>query len=131
VFVVVVAAAVVLFAGLLLDGGLALSAKTRAIGVAQEAARAGAQEIDLAAARAGGPLRLLPDRARAAAAGHLTSAGCAGTVDVAGNTVTVVVTVTRPTQLLGLAGLDSLTVTGRGSAHPVRGITAPEPEAGA
>ena len=59
-FVVVITTACLLFAGLVLDGGLALAAKTKAIGQAQEAARAGAQALDLATYRANGKARLDP-----------------------------------------------------------------------
>jgi Flp pilus assembly protein TadG len=126
-FVVILAATILMFAGLLLDGGLALAAQVRAIGEAQEAARAGAQALDLDAYRASGTVRLIPDEARLRAESYLASTGDTGTVTVDGDTVTVRVTAHQHTQLLGLLGLDTLTVTGTGSAHPVRGVTAPEP----
>ena len=126
-FVVILVTAILLFAGLTLDGGLALAAKVRAIGEAQEAARAGAQEIDLAAYRANGALRLAPQQASAAARAYLAAAGHAGTVSVAGDTVNVTVTVSQSTRLLGLVGVDSLTVTGTGQAQPQRGISGPIP----
>lgn len=121
-FVVVIVTAILLFAGLVLDGGLALAAKVRAVGEAQEAARAGAQEIDLTAYRADGTLRLAPQQATAAACSYLAAAGHTGTVSVAGNTVNVTVTVSQPTQLLGLIGIGSITVTATGQAQPQRGI---------
>lgn len=127
VFVVILASAVLLFGGLVLDGGLALSAKIRALGEAQEAARAGAQAIDLGAYRANGSVHLLPDQARALAQNYLAAAGASGTTQVEGTTVTVTVTTTYPTQLLTLAGLSSITLTSTGSAQPQRGVTAPEP----
>lgn len=126
-FVVVIATAVLMFAGLLLDGGGALAAKVRAIGEAQEAARAGAQAIDLAAYRATGTLTLTQDHAVTLAQRYLAATGHAGAVRVTGNTVIVTVTITQPTQLLQLVGVGSLTVTSTGSAQPQRGITAPEP----
>jgi Flp pilus assembly protein TadG len=123
-FVVILAVAIVMFAGLVVDGGLALAAKVRAIGEAQEAARAGAQALDLAAYRNSGTVRLVPDQARMLAHTYLASTRGTGTVTVIGDTVTVTVTAHQNTQLLGLLGFDSLTVTGTGSAHPARGITA-------
>jgi hypothetical protein len=126
-FIVIITAAVVLFAGLVLDGGLALAAKIRALGEAQEAARAGAQALDLATYRQDGTVRLVPDQARELAQRYLDSTSDTGTVTVAGDTVTVTVTAHQDTQLLDLAGLHTLTVTASGSAHPVRGITTPEP----
>jgi hypothetical protein len=126
-FVIIMVTAILLFAGLVLDGGLALAAKVRAVGEAQEAARAGAQEIDLAAYRATGTLRLLPQQASAAANSYLAAAGHSGSVSVAGNTVNVTVTISQPTELLGLIGIGSITVTGTGQAQPQRGIDGPEP----
>jgi hypothetical protein len=122
-FVVIMVTAILLFAGLVLDGGLALAAKVRALGEAQEAARAGAQEIDLAAYRADGTLRLAPQQASAAARNYLAATGHTGTVSVAGNTVNVTVTVNQSTQLLNVIGLDSITVTATGQAQPQRGIS--------
>jgi hypothetical protein len=122
-FVVIVITAVLAFGGLVLDGGLALAAKVRAIGEAQEAARAGAQEIDLAAYRANGTLRLEPQQASVAARAYLAAAGHSGTVSIAGNTVKVTITISQSTQLLGLIGIGSITVTGAGQAEPRRGIS--------
>ena len=127
VFVVILAVAIVMFAGLLVDGGLALAAKVRTIGEAQEAARAGAQALDLAAYRNSGTVRLVPGEARNLARTYLASTNDTGIVSITGDTVTVTVTAHQQTQLLGLLGLDSLTVTSTGSAHPARGVTAPEP----
>ncbi|MET9225586.1 pilus assembly protein TadG-related protein [Lentzea sp. NPDC003310] len=122
-YVVTVMVAVLAFGGLVLDGGLALAAKVRAMGQAQEAARAGAQEIDLAAYRADGTLRLLPIRATAAAHNHLAASRHTGSVSVTDNTVSVTVTIHQRPQLLGLFAVDTITVTGRGEAQPQRGIS--------
>ncbi|MCT9080468.1 TadE/TadG family type IV pilus assembly protein [Streptomyces fulvoviolaceus] len=126
-FVVILALAIVMFAGLVVDGGLALAAKVRAIGEAQEAARAGAQALDLSAYRDSGTVRLVPGQARTLAQTYLASTGDTGMVTVNGDTVTVTVTAHQGTQLLGLLGVDMLTVTGTGSAHPARGVLTPEP----
>lgn len=138
-FFVVLTTAVLLFAGLVLDGGLALAAKVRAIGAAQEAARAGAQAIDLGAYRTDGTLRLDPDRAAALARAYLADAAISRShatgggpdltvsVVVVGDTVTVTVAVSEPTQLLGLVGISSIRVSGTGSAHPDRGPDAAAP----
>jgi hypothetical protein len=122
-YVVITAVAALAFGGLVLDGGLALAAKVGAMGQAQEAARAGAQEIDLAAYRADGTLRLEPNRAFAAAQNHLATARHVGSVSIVSNTVSVTVTVNHRTQLLGLVAVDTITVTGRGEAQPQRGIS--------
>ena len=117
-FVVVLLVGLLVLAGLVLDGGLALGAKVRASGQAEAAARAGAQAIDLATYRATGAVRLLPAEAAAAAQGYLATVGAAGTVTVSSDTVTVTVTASQNTQLLGLAGISSLSVHGTGSAQP-------------
>ncbi|MEX5636656.1 pilus assembly protein TadG-related protein [Parafrankia sp. FMc2] len=117
-FVVVLFGAFVMFGGLIVDAGGALADKTTAMGVAQEAARAGAQQIDLTVLRQGGTVRLLPDQAVAAVQSYLAQAGATGTATVIDNTVTVTVTAVHDTLLLGVVGLDTLRVTGTGSAHP-------------
>jgi hypothetical protein len=115
-FVVVSAFALILMAGLVLDGGLALSAKVQAIDDAQAAARAGAQAIDLPTYRATGQITLDPAQATTDADNYLAAAGHTGTVAVDGDQVTVTVTITQATQILDIAGIDHLTVTGTGTA---------------
>ncbi|WP_347177108.1 pilus assembly protein TadG-related protein [Parafrankia sp. EAN1pec] len=117
-FVVVLFGAFVMFGGLIVDAGGALADKTTAMGLAQEAARAGAQQLDLTAFRDSGTVRLLPEPAISAAQSYLTQAGATGTATVVDNTVTVTVTAVHDTLLLGVVGLDTLTVTATGSAHP-------------
>ena len=119
--VVVMTAALILLAGLVLDGGLVLSARQNALTLAQEAARAGAQGIDLATYRQDGALVLLPAEAEADARAYLAAAGSSGTVEVSGDTVTVTVTITQSMQILSLAGLHAVTVHATASAVPDRG----------
>lgn len=54
VFVVVFAIAVVFLTGLILDGGIALNARERAVDIAGQAARAAAGDIDLTTLEGGG-----------------------------------------------------------------------------
>jgi len=124
-FVVVFAAALLLMAGLVIDGGLALAAKVRAVDEAQAAARAGAQALDLRAYRLSNTVVLDPARAAAAARAYLAATGDSGQVRVAGDRVIVTVSIAQSTQILGLVGLHSLTVTGSGAATAVRGVTGP------
>ena len=126
-FVVVFVAAVIAFSGLVLDGGLALASKVRAMGEAQEAARAGAQAIDPSVYRSTGVLRLIPGEAVTLASHYLAAADRSGEVTVTGNTVSVKVTDTHQSLLLGAVGVESLTTTASASAQPERGVTAPEP----
>ncbi len=67
-FVVIFTISVLMLAGLVYDGGLAIAARQRAADIAEEAARAGANAVDIDALRAGEPLRLNEDEACANAA---------------------------------------------------------------
>lgn len=125
-FLVALTASVLALAGLVLDGGLALATKVQAAGAAEAAARAGAQAIDLSAYRLDNRLELAPDQAVSRAQAHLSAAGVCGKVTVSGNTVTVLVTASQRTQLLGLVGISSISVEATGHASPHRGI-APSP----
>ena len=125
-FLVALTASVLALAGLVLDGGLALATKVQAAGAAEAAARAGAQAIDLSAYRLDNRLELAPDQAVSRAQAHLSAAGVCGKVTVSGNTVTVVVTASQRTQLLGLVGISSISVEATGHASPHRGV-APSP----
>ena len=126
-FVVVFTAALLLFAGLVIDGGLTLAARVEAIAEAQSAARAGAQAVDLATFRASGELNLNANEARKAALAYLASTGHEGAVQIRGAEVEVSVRITQPMQILGIAGLANLTVTGYGAARPEGGVETPAP----
>ena len=126
-FVVAVVLALFVMGGLVIDGGYALAARRRAIDEANEAARAGAQAVDLAQYRATGVLTLEPAAAVAAAQAYLHATGHVGTVAVAGDRVQVQVSITQPTALLQIVGIGGLTVEGRGAARIVSGIGAPAP----
>ena len=124
-FVVIFTFALLLLAGLVIDGGLTLAARVQAINEAQAAARAGAQQINLPLFRATGEVVLQPDQATQAAQTYLAATGHAGTVTVDGDQVQVAVDITQPMQILGLAGIGHLTVTGHGSAAAEEGVNAP------
>jgi hypothetical protein len=115
-FVVVFTLALLLMAGLVLDGGLTLAAKVQAIDEAQAAARAGAQAINVPTYRATGQIILDPAQATADAEDYLAAVGHTGTVIVNGDHVTVTVSITQPMQILSIGGIDRLTVTGTGTA---------------
>lgn len=129
-FVVIMVTALLMVAGLVLDGGLALAAKVQAIDEAQEAARAGAQQLDLAVYRDTGQVVLVPDRAAAAARAYLAATSNpdapAATVTVTGDRVAVTVVRRQRTQLLSVIGTGSLTVTGHGEALAAHGIDGPQ-----
>jgi len=115
-FVVIFTVALLAMAGLVLDGGLALSAKVQAIDDAQAAARAGAQAIDIPLYRSTGQITLDPAQATTDAEQYLTQSDHTGTVTVDGDQVTVTVTISQPTQILSLVGIDHIPVSGTGSA---------------
>lgn len=99
-FVAVVAIALVMVAGMAYDGGQIIAAQGRARSDASKAARAGAQEIDVAALRSSGQRVLDPSAARASAEAYLADVGTTGTVTTDGPNITVTVTLTQPMRIL-------------------------------
>ncbi|MEU5885018.1 pilus assembly protein TadG-related protein [Spirillospora sp. NPDC047279] len=122
-FAIVMVSALILVTGLVLDGGLILSARVRAIGEAQEAARAGAQAIDLQVYRTRGDVVLNLPQASAAARAYLSATGASGDVQVSPARVMVTVHRTQPTQILNVIGLGAVQVRATASARAARGIT--------
>ena len=112
--------------GLGLDPGEAFAAKIHSIGDAEEAARAGAQQIDLTAYRTTGTLRLDAPDAEAAAQKFLATQGETGAVTVDGDRVTVTITTAYRTQLWQLVGVDTIAVHATGSATATIGVTGPD-----
>lgn len=109
--------ALLLVAGLVLDGGAQLRATQRAQGLAEEAARAGAQSVDVDALMRGQTTRLDSSLARSTAQSYLTAAGATGTVSAGTETVTVDVTLSTPTLFLSLIGISSLSGSGSATAR--------------
>jgi Flp pilus assembly protein TadG len=125
--VVLLTAAMIMCAGLVVDGGRVFAANRRAHDDAAGAARAGAQALSVSDLRATGTVTLDPDAATAAAQDYLTAAGVTGTVEVNGDEVAVTVSITTRMLILGLGGIGSRTVTAQETARAVHGITGPEP----
>jgi len=125
-FAVVLALGLLAMAGLVIDGGAQLTAQRRANHLAEQAARAGAQAVDLGALRSSRPT-LDPVAARTAATRYLAAAGHRGQVSVDANTITVSVADRQPTAVLGLLGIHHLDVTGRGRARLLVGIREARP----
>lgn len=94
------------------------AARTRAAGVAAEAARAGVQYIDLAVYRSTGELVVVPDQAAAAAHRYLAGAGATGRVDVEGPQVTVTSTSRQRVPLLAVFGISDVEITATAVARP-------------
>ncbi|MBB6119166.1 pilus assembly protein TadG-related protein [Nocardiopsis algeriensis] len=115
-FVAVLLSAFLLCLGLVFDGGGMLRSRNEAAVLAQEAARAGAQQIDWAAYRAGGDaVGLDPAAAASAAQSFLAASGATGTVSVSGDTVTVTCSVSYSYVLLPMG---STTVGATATARP-------------
>ncbi|MQY07341.1 TadE/TadG family type IV pilus assembly protein [Actinomadura macrotermitis] len=129
-YVVLFTPTVLMLAGLLVDGGLAIHARQRAADMAEQAARAGANQIDTDRLRETGKPILDPARARAAACALLddyddkiTASRC----DATDQAVDVQVELTVKPQILGIIpGLGSFTMKGSATAAPITG-NAPAP----
>ena len=102
--------------GLGIDGVRAAQGLATADAVAEEAARAAGQALDVAAARRGSTA-VDPVAAVTAAQRYLEAAGVPGTVAVVdAQRIRVEVSITRPTVLLGLIGRPEISSTGQADA---------------
>ncbi|MFG2061644.1 pilus assembly protein TadG-related protein [Micromonospora sp. NPDC048871] len=128
IFLAVALVGVLAIIGMAFDGAGQLRTLQRAENLAAEAARAGGQAIDRAAAIEGGPKRINQRQARRAVADYLAAAGASGhTVSfpvVDGETqIRVRVTVTYRRAMLGLFGFsNTVTVSGEATARPLTGL---------
>ena len=122
VFTAVIAFAMLLCAGLMVDGGAKIQAYLEAYATAEEASRAGAGQIDTGHAYANGRFEIDATQALNAARAYLSSAGHIGTVSTAGNQVRVTVTVSKPTVLISLIGIGTVTATAAATARMFHSI---------
>jgi Flp pilus assembly protein TadG len=125
VFVIGFALVLVAFAGLVVDGGLALNARQRVSDDVEQAARAGAQNLDLDRLRNDGVVVIDPGKAADAANNFLAVRGYPRDrieVDANAEQVTVRATIVRPTVLLSLININQYTITAAGQARPTVGI---------
>jgi hypothetical protein len=121
--------ALVVLAGLVLDGGAALAAHGRAADTAQQAARAGADALDDQSLRSSTPGGLVTDPAAAhqAAAEVLAAADLTGDITVTGTAVTVTARATNPTAILAIVGITRVGGTATATAIPLHGTTTGAP----
>lgn len=115
-----------MLAGLVIDGGFAINARQRIFDDAEQAARAGANQIDIAALRETGQVVLLESEARQAAVDYMTARGYdAGrvSVQVNGDEVLVHAEDTVNTSLLQLIFIDDFPIEGQATSRPAVGIT--------
>nr|WP_242511299.1 pilus assembly protein [Cellulomonas sp. HLT2-17] len=113
----------VLLVGLAVDLGGQVLAKQHAQVVAFEAARAGGQQLQGAAAVLGDAAVVDPAGAVAAASNYLAgTADVTGTVSAVGTRVVVDTTTSYQTQFLSIIGIRELTVTGHAEVQTVRAV---------
>jgi Flp pilus assembly protein TadG len=128
-FTVLFTVSVFLLAGLLVDGGLAISARERASDIAEQAARAGANDINEDLLRRTGQVRINARTACGKAHDLLNAYGvankdreCTASASPPPGQVTVTVTITVQLKLLSIVpGFSAFTMTGTASAHPDEG----------
>jgi Flp pilus assembly protein TadG len=115
--------------GFAVDAGIKLKAGSEATSLAQQAARAGATQVNASAAYAhGGTFTTDPAQAVTAARAYLAAAGHTGTVTVTGaRTITVRVTVTDPAVFTTIIGISHLSSTQTASATLFQGIGGEQP----
>lgn len=121
-FMVFATVAMLVLAGLVVDGGYVLAARRRAIDEANGAARAAAEALAPSAYRSSGDVVLEEAPAVAAAQDYLAAAGHSGTVLVEDDRVSVSLSFAQPLTVLRVFGIDDVTVSGRGQARSIRGI---------
>ncbi len=117
-FVVSLALSLFVMAGLAIDSGRLVAARTTAADHAENAARLAAQEITLI--RLG--VRMIdPNRARSVASMYFERHGVEGDVIVSRQSVAVTVTAEQETTLLHLVGIDARNVSATRTASIVAG----------
>ena len=116
-FVAVIALAFLVAAGLAIDGGRKVNALGEASDLADNAARAGAQAVDLDTLRSTGQLVLHPTQAHQEAQDYLAALGqVAQSITVTGDTISVTVAITVDPVLLPTG---AITVTATESATAI------------
>lgn len=132
VLVLALIVVLMLVAGLVVDGGRAVNARAEIMDDAEQAARAGANQVDLSVLRATGQVSVDPAAARAAAAAYLVGQGYdAGRINATADQAEVSVTVRRdvPTALLSMIFIQSFEVEGVATARAALGVTTEIPGA--
>lgn len=112
-------------AALVVDGGMLFSARRNLQSLADGAARAGAMSVDENRLRSSGGrvVRLDPASARQAANEYLRGSGFSGGAEITvdSSSVGVGLREERPTLMMGIAGIRTITTQARSVAHPVVG----------
>lgn len=118
-FYAVSALGIIMIMGLLVDGGGALNATNRATGLAQEAARAAGQQLNVPAAVQGTEITVDPDAAVAAAQDYLAAQNVTGNVTITdgGQRLEVTVHDTYTTYFAQFVGRSTISVSGTAHAR--------------
>lgn len=120
VFVIGLTLVMLACAGLVLDGGNALNARMRLADNVEQAARAGAQAIDVPHLRQYGEVRLDDAAAEARARAFISSFGYTDvSVDVTEGEITISAKDTVPTDLLSLIGIQRFDVSASATSEAV------------
>lgn len=120
IFVLLIAVALLVGAGLVIDGGYALAERRKLATQAEQAARVGADALQEASLRDGGEPEVDPARARQAAIGYLNQVGAPrASVTIDGQVVTVRLRGESKTAILSIAGITHIPVAGAGSAESI------------
>ena len=119
VYVVIIASALMLMAGLCVEGGRVLNTRATMADQAEQAARVGVQQLSMEKLRSSGVASTDPSAATSAARSYLARTGDAQTSTVKASTDRVSVTVERdvPTTMLRLVGIPSIHVSVTGEAR--------------
>jgi Flp pilus assembly protein TadG len=115
---IITTTAFVALLGLIGGGGELINGRVEAKRAAEQAARAGADELSVAAVRSGTDA-VDAGEAIARATGMLHQAGWTGTVRVQGSKVIVTATGTRSPEFLGLLGVGAIRIHETGSADAI------------
>lgn len=118
-FYAVMALGIIMIMGLMVDGGGALNATNKATGLAQEAARAAGQQINIPAAVQGTAITVDPDAAVAAAQDYLAAQNVSGNVTITdgGQRLEVTVHDTYTTLFAQFVGRSTISVSGTAHAR--------------
>lgn len=121
VMVIVIALGLLLLLGLVSDGGMVLAQRRDLQGLADGAARAGAEAVDPAVLRNSGVAQIDPVAAQARVVAYLQAAGFGGTSQVTPgpNNVSVQLTETDPVMFAKFLGQGSVTLHAVGNASPI------------
>lgn len=127
-FLVILVPGLLAFAGLVVDAGTKLNDYQNAAGYAQEAARAGAEQINVPQAYSDSTFVINPQQAVAAADAYLATlpAGVTGSATPIGDTeVQVTVHVTSPTKILSIIGIPTVSAQSTATATLLVGGNGP------